>query len=84
MAGASAALEMGPKERALYLRRRLGPEPLGGPEEEASTIAGPTPGALRTWLRQVHPIPKTCTSSVVDERAGSGSAPCAAHLAASG
>ena len=53
MAGAAKALEMGPKERAMYLRRRLGPEPQGGPEEEASTIAGPTPGALRTWLRQV-------------------------------
>lgn len=47
----------------MYLRRRLGPEPQGGPEEEASTIAGPTPGALRTWLRQVNPEPKTCISS---------------------
>lgn len=55
MAGAAAALDMGPKERAMYLRKRLGPAPLGGPEEEASTIAGPTPGALRTWLRQVEP-----------------------------
>lgn len=54
MAGAAAALDMGPKERAQYLRRRVGVEPLGGPEEEASTLAGPTPGALRTWLRQVH------------------------------
>ena len=53
LAGAAAALGMGPKERAMYLRKRLGPEALGGPEEEASTLAGPTPGALRTWLRQV-------------------------------
>jgi len=53
LAPAATALEMSPKERAMYLRRRLGPEPLGGPEEEASTLAGPTPGALRTWLRQV-------------------------------
>lgn len=53
LAAAATALEMSPKERAMYLRRRMGPEPLGGPEEEASTLAGPTPGALRTWLRQV-------------------------------
>ena len=55
MAGAAAALDMSPKERAIYLRRRLGPAPPGSPEEEASTIAGPTPGALRNWLRQVEP-----------------------------
>ncbi|KAK9833279.1 hypothetical protein WJX81_002345 [Elliptochloris bilobata] len=53
LAGAAVALDMGPREHAMYLRKRLGPEPLGGPEEEASTLAGPTPGALRTWLRQV-------------------------------
>lgn len=47
---------MGPKERAVYLRRPL---PKGrhaaeqSGEEEAGTVAGTNAAALRAWLRQV-------------------------------
>lgn len=51
-----SAFVMGPKERAVYLRR---PVPKGRQvveqtgEEEASGIAGTNAAALRAWLRQV-------------------------------
>ena len=58
-----SAFVMGPKERAVYLRR---PVPRGrqvveqSGEEEAATVAGTNAAALRAWLRQVgqphHPI----------------------------
>ncbi len=51
-----SAFLMGPKERAVYLRRPL---PKGrhaaeqSGEEEAGTVAGTNAAALRAWLRQV-------------------------------
>lgn len=51
-----SAFGMGPKERAVYLRR---PVPKGrqvveqSGEEEAGTVAGTNAAALRAWLRQV-------------------------------
>lgn len=51
-----SAFLMGPKERAVYLRR---PVPRGrqvveqSGEEEAATVAGTNAAALRAWLRQV-------------------------------
>lgn len=50
------AFEMGPKERAVYLRK---PVPKGrhaaeqAGEEEAGTLAGTNAAALRAWIRQV-------------------------------
>ena len=50
------AFVMGPKERAVYLRK---PVPKGrhaaeqSGEEEAGTLAGTNAAALRSWLRQV-------------------------------
>ena len=51
-----SAFLMGPKERAVYLRRPLpkgrhAAEQCG--EEEAGTVAGTNAAALRAWLRQV-------------------------------
>lgn len=54
--GVRSAFLMGPKERAVYLRR---PVPRGrqvveqSGEEEAATVAGTNAAALRAWLRQV-------------------------------
>ncbi len=50
----SAALEMGPREKALYLKNRAKAAAAAQSDEEvASTLAGSTPAGLRTWIRQV-------------------------------
>lgn len=76
---------MGPKERAVYLRRPL---PKGrhaaeqSGEEEAGTVAGTNAAALRAWLRQVcqrqtlHPVPCIeCCSGQLHNRLVSDSVP---------
>jgi len=62
-----SAFLMGPKERAVYLRRPL---PKGrhaaeqSGEEEAGTVAGTNAAALRAWLRQVsNHVHNQCTCS---------------------
>ena len=52
LAPVEAALNMGPKERALYLKQSVGSMAANLEEEEAATLAGVTPSALRSWLRQ--------------------------------
>ena len=50
----AAALEMGPRERAMYLKQpRRAPAALQYEEAADATLAGPSAGALRSWLRQV-------------------------------
>lgn len=62
-----SAFLMGPKERAVYLRRPL---PKGrhaaeqSGEEEAGTVAGTNAAALRAWLRQVSNHAHTQTALV--------------------
>jgi hypothetical protein len=49
----AAALEMGPREKALYLKHRAKAAAAAQSDEEvASTLAGSTPAGLRTWIRQ--------------------------------
>ncbi|BDA43725.1 Exportin-5 [Coccomyxa sp. Obi] len=50
----STALEMGPREKALYLKNRAKAAAAAQSDEEvASTLAGSTPAGLRTWIRQM-------------------------------
>ena len=55
----AAALEMGPRERAMYLKQpRRAPAAAQYEEAADATLAGPSAGALRSWLRQVSaPVP---------------------------
>ena len=47
----AAALEMGPREKALYLKHRAKAAAAAQSDEEvASTLAGSTPAGLRTWF----------------------------------
>ena len=61
------AFTMGPKERAVYLRK---PVPKGrhaaeqSGEEEAGTLAGTNAAALRAWIRQVGVRPVCLCSSI--------------------
>ncbi|KAK9829960.1 hypothetical protein WJX72_008872 [[Myrmecia] bisecta] len=48
----NSAFEMGPKERAVYLKQPLGKNVPTG-EEEAETVADSNPAGLRAWLRQL-------------------------------
>lgn len=51
-----SAFVMGPKERAVYLRKPVPKGPHAAEqsgEEEAGTLAGTNAAALRSWLRQV-------------------------------
>lgn len=54
------ALEMGPIERALYLKKSKSTA-VQSEEEVVSTLAGSNPAGLRSWLRQV------CASNAVTE-----------------
>ncbi len=61
----AAALEMGPREKALYLKHRAKAAAAAQSDEEvASTLAGSTPAGLRTWIRQacIFAIPAMCYS----------------------
>ena len=52
-----SAFVMGPKERAVYLRKPVPKGPHAAEqsgEEEAGTLAGTNAAALRAWLRQVN------------------------------
>ena len=63
LGGAGRALDVGPKERALYLKRATrapaaraasSSSPSSAPlaEDDGATLAGPGVGSLRAWLRQ--------------------------------
>ena len=57
--GAAAAMQMGARERAVYLRRvpHMGNwEDKGVKEEEEATLTGNNIAALRAWVRQVRPV----------------------------
>ena len=64
-----SAFVMGPKERAVYLRKPVPKGPHAAEqsgEEEAGTLAGTNAAALRAWLRQVaSPSPLCCCSELL-------------------
>jgi len=57
LAGVAAALEMGPREKALYLKQRNRSPAAHTEEEVEATLAGTSPASLRSWLRQVNRLP---------------------------
>lgn len=53
LAAASSALDIGPKEKALYLKKSVKDAPAQAGESDSTTIGGNSQASLRSWLRQV-------------------------------
>lgn len=57
--GAAPAMQMGARERAVYLRQLSSAKQSGNAgvkEEEEATLAGSNVAALRSWVRQVFTV----------------------------
>jgi hypothetical protein len=48
-----SALDIGPKEKALYLKKSVKGAPAQAGEPDSTTLGGNIPASLRSWLRQV-------------------------------